>query len=88
MPFSSLFNLPLFPLSQAKHLQMVSGLDGFTYWIANFCWDAINYLLVFVCIIIIFAAFDLSAFGGENLGTVAIMMVSGHCLKLTVKNGS
>ncbi|XP_022107295.1 ATP-binding cassette sub-family A member 3-like isoform X2 [Acanthaster planci] len=61
--------------SKAKHLQMVSGLDGFTYWIANFCWDAINYLLVFVCIIIIFAAFNLSAFSGENLGTVAVMML-------------
>ncbi|XP_071785236.1 phospholipid-transporting ATPase ABCA3-like isoform X1 [Asterias amurensis] len=61
--------------SKAKHLQMVGGLDGFTYWVANLCWDSINYFLVYIVILIVFAAFNVAAFSGENLGTVAIILL-------------
>ena len=54
---------------------MVSGLDNFTYWTANFAWDVCNYLVVFIILIILFAAFNLDAFAKENLGTTAILFV-------------
>ena len=60
---------------------MVSGLDSFTYWTANFAWDVCNYLVVFIILIILFAAFNLDAFAKENLGTTAILLV---CIKFTL----
>ncbi|XP_033114079.1 ATP-binding cassette sub-family A member 3-like [Anneissia japonica] len=59
--------------NKAKHLQFVSGVDTLSYWGATFVWDMCNYTIVYVIIIIIFAAYDLDAFGGENLGTVALI---------------
>ncbi|XP_072014244.1 LOW QUALITY PROTEIN: phospholipid-transporting ATPase ABCA3-like [Amphiura filiformis] len=60
---------------KAKHLQMVSGLDPLTYWLANFAWDMVNYLVIYIILIILFAAFNLDAFAKENLGTTAILLI-------------
>ncbi|XP_072051924.1 LOW QUALITY PROTEIN: phospholipid-transporting ATPase ABCA3-like [Amphiura filiformis] len=61
--------------SKAKHLQMVSGLDPLTYWLANFAWDMVNYLVIYIILIILFAAFNLDALAKENLGTTALLLI-------------
>ncbi|XP_078687656.1 phospholipid-transporting ATPase ABCA3-like isoform X4 [Branchiostoma floridae x Branchiostoma belcheri] len=60
---------------KAKHIQFVSGLDPVTYWVATYVWDMINYLVPWVCLIIMFAAFNTDDYGGENLGTVVTLLL-------------
>ncbi|XP_078609223.1 phospholipid-transporting ATPase ABCA3-like isoform X2 [Branchiostoma floridae x Branchiostoma japonicum] len=60
---------------KAKHIQFVSGLDPVTYWVATFVWDMINYLVPWLCLVIMFAAFNTDEYGGENLGTVVTMLL-------------
>ncbi|XP_078319655.1 phospholipid-transporting ATPase ABCA1-like isoform X1 [Crassostrea virginica] len=51
--------------SNSKHLQFVSGVNPIMYWVTNFFWDMINYLLpCFICIII-FVAFGNKSYIGE-----------------------
>ncbi|XP_066289391.1 phospholipid-transporting ATPase ABCA3-like isoform X2 [Branchiostoma lanceolatum] len=59
---------------KAKHIQFVSGLDPVTYWVATFVWDMINFLVPWVCLVIMFAAFNTEEYGGENLGTVVTIL--------------
>ncbi|XP_070574888.1 phospholipid-transporting ATPase ABCA3-like [Ptychodera flava] len=61
--------------SKAKHLQFVSGVDPLSYWCATYVWDFINYLIVFVCICIMFAAFNTDSFSGRNFGSVVVIML-------------
>ncbi|XP_061181755.1 phospholipid-transporting ATPase ABCA1-like [Saccostrea echinata] len=52
--------------SNSKHLQFVSGVNPVIYWVSNFLWDMMNYLLpCFICIII-FVAFDNKSYVGSN----------------------
>eukprot|EP00794_Sanderia_malayensis_P008047 gene8047-8909_t len=44
--------------SKSKHLQLVSGLNPIVYWLANYTWDMINYLIPATSCIIIFLAFN------------------------------
>ncbi|XP_015427825.1 PREDICTED: ATP-binding cassette sub-family A member 2 [Myotis davidii] len=48
--------------TKAKHLQFVSGCSPVTYWLANYVWDMLNYLVPATCCIIILFVFDLPAY--------------------------
>ncbi|XP_039200906.1 ATP-binding cassette sub-family A member 2 isoform X2 [Crotalus tigris] len=48
--------------TKAKHLQFVSGCDPVIYWLANYVWDMLNYLVPATCCIIILVVFDLPAY--------------------------
>uniref|UniRef100_A0A8C7YRG7 ATP-binding cassette, sub-family A (ABC1), member 2 n=1 Tax=Oryzias sinensis TaxID=183150 RepID=A0A8C7YRG7_9TELE len=48
--------------TKAKHLQFVSGCDPVIYWLANYIWDMLNYLVPATCCIIILFVFDLPAY--------------------------
>uniref|UniRef100_A0A8D2QTW3 ATP binding cassette subfamily A member 2 n=1 Tax=Zosterops lateralis melanops TaxID=1220523 RepID=A0A8D2QTW3_ZOSLA len=48
--------------TKAKHLQFVSGCDPIIYWLANYMWDMLNYLVPATCCIIILFVFDLPAY--------------------------
>ena len=48
----------------AKHVQFVSGVDPLSYWTASWMWDLINFTLPCICIIILFALFDVPAYTG------------------------
>ncbi|KAM9393672.1 ATP-binding cassette sub-family A member 2 [Pholidichthys leucotaenia] len=48
--------------SKAKHLQFVSGCDPVIYWLANYIWDMLNYLVPATCCVIILFVFDLPAY--------------------------
>ncbi|KAM7392169.1 hypothetical protein PAMP_022799 [Pampus punctatissimus] len=48
--------------TKAKHLQFVSGCDPVVYWLANYIWDMLNYLVPATCCVIILFVFDLPAY--------------------------
>nr|KAG5702169.1 hypothetical protein BaRGS_033881 [Batillaria attramentaria] len=49
-------------VSNSKHLQFVSGINPTTYWVTNFLWDMLNYLVPSTLCIIIFVAFGKDAY--------------------------
>lgn len=65
----------------AKHLQKVSGVGSLTYWLSNYCWDLINYLVPVLIILIVFAAFQSAAYVEDNrLGIVFLLfLIYGFC---------
>ena len=66
---------------QAKHLQFVSGVQASSYWLATFAWDLLNSLIPAVLTVILFAAFQIEGYKGENIGAIFLLVVSfGHCL--------
>lgn len=48
--------------TKAKHLQFVSGCNPVIYWLANYIWDMLNYLVPATCCILILFVFDLPAY--------------------------
>jgi ATP-binding cassette subfamily A (ABC1) protein 3 len=63
--------------SKAKHLQFVSGVQASSYWLATFSWDLINSLLPSILTVIIFAAFQVEGYTGENIGAVFLLVLLG-----------
>jgi ATP-binding cassette subfamily A (ABC1) protein 3 len=47
---------------KSKHLQIVSGVEGWTYWSASFIWDLFLFLGPTLGIILTFAAFQEEGF--------------------------
>ncbi|KAK5624032.1 hypothetical protein CRENBAI_019908 [Crenichthys baileyi] len=45
-------------VTQAKHLQFVSGVSPLVYWMANFLWDMVNYSISAAMVVKIFLFFD------------------------------
>ncbi|XP_077990027.1 phospholipid-transporting ATPase ABCA3-like [Glandiceps talaboti] len=67
--------------SKAKHVQIVSGLNQVVYWLANFAWDYLNYLVIAVVFVIIVAAFDSAEMGVDGVGPlIAIMLLFGWAM--------
>ncbi|XP_069922915.1 ATP-binding cassette sub-family A member 2 isoform X2 [Oryctolagus cuniculus] len=48
--------------TKAKHLQFVSGCSPVIYWLANYVWDMLNYLVPATCCVLILFVFDLPAY--------------------------
>lgn len=65
----------------AKHLQKVSGVGSLTYWLSNYCWDIINYMIPVLLILVVFAAFQTPAYVNDNrLGIVFLLFfIYGLC---------
>ncbi|XP_046544466.1 phospholipid-transporting ATPase ABCA3-like isoform X1 [Haliotis rubra] len=60
----------------AKHLQVVSGVGPFVFWMSNFAWDFINYMIPCVGLLIVFAAFQSEAYVEDGrLGIVFLIFV-------------
>ncbi|KAM9324762.1 retinal-specific phospholipid-transporting ATPase ABCA4 [Gastrophryne carolinensis] len=49
-------------VSNAKHLQFVSGVTPTVYWLTNFTWDIINYAVSVAMVVIIFIGFEKKAY--------------------------
>lgn len=58
-------------VSNSKHLQFVSGINPIMYWVSNFCWDMINYIIPSILCIFIFLAFQVDSY---------VSPVNGPCL--------
>ncbi|XP_043931302.1 glucosylceramide transporter ABCA12 [Protopterus annectens] len=62
--------------SGAKQLQHISGMREPFYWLINFIFDMVLYLIPVALSIAIVAAFQLPSFtSGENLGVVSILLI-------------
>jgi len=61
---------------QAKHLQFVSGVNAFSYWLGNYAWDLINAVIIVITAWIAFATFQVDGYKGSALGAVFFLMVS------------
>ncbi|XP_059511525.1 ATP-binding cassette sub-family A member 13-like isoform X2 [Stegostoma tigrinum] len=59
-----------------KRLQHISGLGYRVYWITNFLYDMLHYLVPVVLCICVFAAFQFSAFTyKDNLGATSLLLI-------------
>uniref|UniRef100_H3CTK4 ATP-binding cassette, sub-family A (ABC1), member 4a n=1 Tax=Tetraodon nigroviridis TaxID=99883 RepID=H3CTK4_TETNG len=66
-------------VTQAKHLQFVSGVSPLVYWTANFLWDMVNYSISVAMVVEIFIFFDKKCYTSRtNLQPlIALLMLYG-----------
>ncbi|KAM4557505.1 retinal-specific phospholipid-transporting ATPase ABCA4-like [Fundulus diaphanus] len=66
-------------VTKAKHLQFVSGVNPFVYWVANFFWDMMNYVVSTAMVVGIFMAFDKKCYTSPaNLpALIALLLLYG-----------
>uniref|UniRef100_A0A3Q2YEM8 P-type phospholipid transporter n=1 Tax=Hippocampus comes TaxID=109280 RepID=A0A3Q2YEM8_HIPCM len=63
-------------VNKAKHLQFISGVQPFLYWLANFVWDMCNYIVPATLVIIIFICFQQDAYvSSTNLPVLALLLL-------------
>ncbi|XP_033375250.1 ATP-binding cassette sub-family A member 13 [Parus major] len=63
-------------LSGMKRLQLITGLGYQTYWLANFCYDMVFYMVPVTLCIGIISAFQLSAFTFQkNLAATVLLLI-------------
>lgn len=70
-------------ISNAKHLQFVSGVSPLLYWISNFTWDMINFMIpVLACMVIFLLAPVLPLIGDwtSALCTLTIFIFYGFAI--------
>ncbi|CAL1288325.1 unnamed protein product [Larinioides sclopetarius] len=62
--------------SGSKHLQRVSGGNLFSYWLASFLWDFLNYLIPCCLVLIVFLSFGTEGFSSpRELGRLFFVFV-------------
>ncbi|XP_061831887.2 phospholipid-transporting ATPase ABCA1 isoform X4 [Nerophis lumbriciformis] len=62
--------------SKAKHLQFVSGVKPFLYWVANFSWDLLNYTVPAIMVVVIFICFQQQAYvSATNLPALVLLLL-------------
>ncbi|KAK3090139.1 hypothetical protein FSP39_009459 [Pinctada imbricata] len=62
-------------ISSSKHLQFVSGVNPTIYWITNFLWDMLNYIVPCCLCICVFLAFDIDAYvSSTNLPSLILLL--------------
>ncbi|RVE58979.1 hypothetical protein OJAV_G00199670 [Oryzias javanicus] len=66
-------------VTQAKHLQFVSGVSPLVYWMANFLWDMVNYSISAAMVVQIFLFFDKKCYtSATNMqALIALLMLYG-----------
>ncbi|XP_077983207.1 phospholipid-transporting ATPase ABCA3-like [Glandiceps talaboti] len=60
--------------SKAKLLQFLSGLDPLSYWFGTLLWDVINYGVVLVLLVVLFAVIPTS-YAPPNLGETTLLLL-------------
>ncbi|UJR38397.1 hypothetical protein I4U23_031066 [Adineta vaga] len=65
--------------TKSKHIQYINGLYPLVYWVTNFVWDLLNYLLPAACVIVILRLFNVPAYvEGENfLAVISLFLMYG-----------
>ena len=48
--------------TKAKHIQFVSGVHPINFWFSTFCWDMINFMIPCAVLLIVFWAFNITAY--------------------------
>lgn len=79
----------------SKHSQYLSGADPILFWLTTFLWDAVNYLVPVISIVLVLVAFQTEGYY-ENLRYVVFLLLSYfwamagiiYCLSLVKMNPS
>lgn len=68
----------MFMLDQvgAKHMQVVSGVGPFTYWLPTFLWDFINYIIPSLLLLVVFAAYSKTAYLNDGRWALVILVLA------------
>lgn len=68
--------------TKSKHIQYINGLFPLIYWVTNFVWDLLNYLLPAACVIVILRLFNVPAYvEGENfLAVISLFLMYGWAI--------
>ncbi|XP_065674630.1 ATP-binding cassette sub-family A member 2 isoform X2 [Hydra vulgaris] len=62
--------------SKFKHLQIISGLNPIVYWLANFTWDMVSYLMPVFFAIVVFLIFDQKAYvSSQNFPATLLLFI-------------
>ncbi|CAH8434439.1 unnamed protein product [Schistosoma turkestanicum] len=60
----------------SKHLQFVSGLNPFIYWLSAYLWDILNYTVCAFMCILIFVIFQKSAYiNSDVIGSLILLII-------------
>lgn len=63
-------------VTNAKHLQFVSGVNFVTFWLANMVWDFINFLVPCLGILLTFLLFQEDGFiSGDQQGRLLLVFL-------------
>ncbi|KAK3103182.1 hypothetical protein FSP39_017082 [Pinctada imbricata] len=60
-------------MNGAKHLQKVSGVGSFVFWLSTFAWDYINYVAPSLICIIVFAAYNTDEYSGGSPSRIGLV---------------
>jgi hypothetical protein len=60
--------------TKAKHIQFISGVRPSAYWLANYGWDLINYLIPSALTIVVLYIFSVHVFT-RNIGMVVVILL-------------
>lgn len=60
----------------AKHQQLISGVSLPAFWLSNYVWDPMMYIVPFVAAIVLIKAFDISALTGNDQCTTCTSATS------------
>ncbi|GMR40186.1 hypothetical protein PMAYCL1PPCAC_10381, partial [Pristionchus mayeri] len=60
----------------SKHLQLLSGLPLWMYWLTSFLWDALSFLVPLACFIGIFFAFGIEELVGRATSVIDVIVIS------------
>ncbi|KAK3930971.1 ATP-binding cassette sub-family A member 12 [Frankliniella fusca] len=62
-------------VAQSKHLQLVSGLRPFVYWLQSYTWDLVSFAVSEVMVVLIFIAFQSEMYtSGTNLFALILLI--------------
>lgn len=67
IPASFITFLVLEVQTGSKHLQFLSGLNGYIYWVSVYLWDVANYLAPATLCVLVFVAFQKYAYIGTDV---------------------
>ena len=63
-------------MNNAKHLQMVSGVDKVSFWVAAFAADFVTYMVPSLALLVVFAAFNEENYVDNGaLGGIFVLLV-------------
>ena len=72
--------------NNAKHQQLISGVNVFAYWLSNFLVDFVNYLIPSMVFFVLFYVFDTSFFIEKDHGAMSfcLFLLNGVTMVLSV----
>ncbi|CAI9722811.1 ATP-binding cassette sub-family A member 3 [Octopus vulgaris] len=60
--------------TKSRHLQYISGVYPFNFWISVYIWDLMTFLLTSICVIITFVCFDIKAYYQDGHSAAILLL--------------